>query len=152
MIRDIQSEDRELFIELADHFYHSSAVSHPVPRIHFERTFDLALAGSPYLRVFLFEEAGKVAGFSIVSLTYSNEAGGLTVLLEDIMVCSEFRGRGIGNQFLRFIEEEYPDAARFRLEVMAENQGAIRLYEKHGYEIITYRQMVKERHGSADSK
>ena len=144
MIRDIRPEERELFLALCHDFYHSPAVSHPVPDQNFERTFALAIEGSPYVRVLMLLAGETPAGFAILSLTHSNEAGGLTVLIEDLMVKPEFRGHGLGSEFFRFLEESYPHAARFRLEVMEENAGAIRLYERQGFVPITYRQMIKE--------
>ncbi len=40
MIRKIDNCDKEIYIEMADEFYHSSAVTHPVPRENFEKAFD----------------------------------------------------------------------------------------------------------------
>ncbi len=145
MIRDIRPEERELFLTLCHDFYHSPAVSHPVPDRNFEQTFALAIEGSPYVRVLMLLADETPAGFAILSLTHSNEAGGLCVQIEDLMVKSEFRGHGLGSEFFRFLEAAYPHAARFRLEVMEDNAGAIRLYERQGFVQITYRQMIKER-------
>ena len=143
MIRDIRPEERELFLTLCHEFYHSPAVSHPVPDQNFDQTFTLAIEGSPYVRVLLLLADETPAGFAILSLTHSNEAGGLCVLIEDLMVKSEF---------FHFLEESYPHAARFRLEVMADNEGAIRLYERQGFVSITYRQMIKERSAPAEKE
>lgn len=144
MIRDLRPEERPLFLALCHQFYRSSAVSHPVPDEHFEKTADLALTGSPYVRVLLLLDGEIPAGFSVVTLTHSNEAGGLCVLIEDLMVLPEFRGKGLGRAFFRYLEAEYPHAARFRLEVMPDNEGAIRLYRRQGFVPLTYLQMVKE--------
>ena len=43
------------------------------------------------------------------------------------------------------LEREYPAARRFRLEVTQINQGAIRLYEKSGYQYLRYDQMVLDK-------
>ena len=142
MIRDLRPEERPLFLALCHQFYRSSAVSHPVPDEHFEKTAALALAGSPYVRVLLLLDGETPAGFSVITLTHSNEAGGLCVLIEDLMVLPEFRG--LGGKLFRYLEAEYPHAARFRLEVMPENEGAIRLYRRQGFVPLSYLQMVKE--------
>jgi ribosomal protein S18 acetylase RimI-like enzyme len=45
---------------------------------------------------------------------------------------------------MQFMEQEYPSAKRFRLEVSKENTRAIELYRKLGYEVLEYVQMVKD--------
>ena len=40
MIREIEIDDKEIYIEMAEEFYHSEAVSHPVPTEHFEKEND----------------------------------------------------------------------------------------------------------------
>ena len=40
MIRPITKEDRDIYVSLADLFYHSEAVDHPVPPAYYERTFE----------------------------------------------------------------------------------------------------------------
>ena len=53
-----------------------------------------------------------------------------------------YRGFGIGSQFLKFIESKYPDAI-LRLEVEEENERAVNVYQKCGFEVIPYMEMKK---------
>ena len=145
MFRDIAPGDRAVFISMMEKLYSSKAVSHKVDRSVFEAAFDAAIKKSPYLRAFIIEDGGKPAGYALVSFSYAVETGGLAVLLEDLYLDDTCRGKGYGGGFLRFIEKEYPDARRFRLEVTAENVRAIELYRRQGYEILDYVQMVKDR-------
>ena len=48
-------------------------------------------------------------------------------------------------EIMAWLEREYPAARRFRLEVTQINQGAIRLYEKSGYQYLRYDQMVLDK-------
>lgn len=53
-------------------------------------------------------------------------------------------GLRAGKPLFRFIEEMYEGtAARLRLEVEPDNEAAIRLYTRLGYEDLPYRQMIK---------
>ncbi len=54
-----------------------------------------------------------------------------------IGVVSEYRGQGIGNRLLEFtIAHAWREGLkRLELEVFADNQKAINLYEKHGYQV-----------------
>ena len=62
---------------------------------------------------------------------------------ESEFIKEKFRNKGIGKSFFEFIYKNYP-AKRYRLEVTECNTNAIKLYEKLGYKILNYKQMIKE--------
>ncbi len=145
MIRKMQPSDREAYLELANAFYHSEAVLHSVPEIHLEKTFEAAVGGSPYLECLMFEKEGQTAGFALLALTWSQEAGGLVVWVEELFVKPEYRGQGLGKGFFAWLEEHYPNASRFRLEIEPDNHRAEALYRQMGFDFLDYRQMVAEK-------
>ena len=148
MFRPIAQEDRLTLIDLMNEFYHSPAVLHPVPEDNFYKTADLILAGTPYADAYLFEVDGQIAGYALTAKTYSNEAGGLVLWLEEVYIRPTFQGRGIGGRFLQFLSEEYPEeVARLRLEVAEGNDGATRLYRRAGYQDFEYHQMIRDLSG-----
>lgn len=145
MIRDFEEKDKAAFFEMADAFYHSDAVLHTVDPAYFVQTFSRCVAKDPYVRGLLYEAAdGTPAAYCLLALTYSNEVGGLVVWIEEVYVKDKYRGQGLGSALLRHVHELYRDAARFRLEVTAENTGAIALYKRLGYQMLDYLQMSKE--------
>lgn len=144
MIRKINAQDRELFLALLDEFYHSPAVLHPVPAEYFVRTFETLTSGSPFVEAFLLESEAGVAGYAQVSYSYSTEAGGIVAWIEEVYIRPAFQGKGLGAQFFRTFEADHiGSVARIRLEVEADNAGAIRLYERLGYADLPYKQMSK---------
>ena len=143
VIRELSEKDREIYLALAREFYHSEGVLHPVPDSHLEATFRELMRGSAYLRCFLLERDGEAAGFALLAFTFSQEAGGIVVWLEELYVREAFRSRGTASDFLAFMKREIP-AARYRLEIEPSNQGARRLYEKYGFSPLAYEQMVLE--------
>ena len=142
MIRKVEKKDKDLFLTLGQEFYSSDAVLHKIAAEHFKATFDAAAEGSPYLGLFIIEQDGQTAGYVLASLTWSNEAGGLTVWIEEIYIRPAFQGQGLGKQALTQLRQEYPQAKRFRLELTPQNQGAARLYRRLGYQPLAYLQMV----------
>ncbi len=81
----------------------------------------------------------------MVSKGYSTERGGICVQIEDLFVRSDFRGNGVGEKLLSYVEQTYKNvAARLRLEVEPSNLRALKLYERCGFSELLYKQMIKE--------
>lgn len=143
MIRKIEQRDKSLFLDMAKMFYRSSAVSHTIPEKYHECTFNELMRSDVYADCYIIEQDGKTAGYALLSKTFSQEAGGMAVWLEELFILEDFRGCGLGSEFLKFLEKSNP-AARYRLEVEPENEKAIALYRRNGYEMLPYLQMIKE--------
>ena len=125
--RNMTIQDRDLVLPMVETFYQSDAVDHPVEREILERSFQAAVDPSePLLRGILVYQGQEPAGYIYVTQCYSAEVG-------------------LGKEIMAWLEREYPAARRFRLEVTQINQGAIRLYEKSGYQYLRYDQMVLDK-------
>ena len=145
MIRKMTESDRDLYIEMAEEFYHSDAVLHPIPRAHFEKTAEEALKSGTYSEIYLLEYEGKTAGYGLTARTFSQEAGGQVLWIEELYIREAFRSRGLGREFFSYLEENNKGVlSRLRLEVEADNTRAISLYERLGYEVLDYVQMIKD--------
>ena len=141
--RNITPADREIVIPMVVDFYHTDAVDHEVPVEIMERSFAAAAdPGEPLLRGVLVCDGEDVVGYVYLTFCYSAEVGGRCVFIEEIFLKERFRGRGYGREIMAWMEGEYPEFRRFRLEVTQVNQQAIRLYEKSGYKYLRYDQMV----------
>ncbi len=144
MIRDIEEKDREIFIAMCEEFYSSTAVSHSVPKSHFERTFEVVTHNSPNYKGYMLEYEGKTVGYGLVQLSYSNEAGGMQMFLEELYIREGYRNKGLGKEFFERVYASRDDVVRYRLEVTAVNERAISLYKRLGYENLDYVQMIKD--------
>lgn len=145
MIRKLNREDRELFLDLTAEFYSTDAVSHPIPYEFHEKTFDELMRSDDYMEVFILEYNGKSAGYCMIAKTYSQEAGGMVMWIEELYILREYRSKGLGKELFRFLEETKDDSiARLRLEVEADNNIAKSLYQKMGFKELEYQQMIKE--------
>ena len=125
MIRKITEADREIYLEFSRMFYDSPAVHAPIPESHRAAAFD-----------------GRPAGYGLASKMYSQEAGGIQLWLEELFVLPEYRSRGLGREFIAYMES-LPNVARIRLEYERSNTRAAALYRKLGYADMPYEQLVK---------
>lgn len=143
MIREIRKDDREIFIDMVKDFYSSKAVLHDIPCDFINKTYNEVISGSPYAKAYIIEADHETAGYCLISLTYSNEAGGLVVWVEELYILNKYRGLGLGSEFLDFIQTEFSGKAkRIRLEISRNNQLVGRLYLRKGYKSLEYLQMV----------
>lgn len=143
MIRTIRKEDKKDYCKLADKFYHTTGVMHAVPYDFLESAFDRFLTDKTYGDIFVYEEDNLVLGYVLIAKSYSQEAGGLVVWIEELFVEKDYEGKGIGTALFKYVLNNF-SVARFRLEVEPENERAVSIYKKFGFEFIEYQQMVKE--------
>ena len=141
MFREITSADKALYLRYVDAFYHSDAVESPVPRENHEITFAELMRSDAYLKCYIFEDSGKPCGFALLSKTFSQEAGGVSVTIEEIFIDEAKRGKGLATEFFEFLKSQ-KDIARLRIEVEDDNEGAKRLYERMDFDLLPYLQMV----------
>ena len=141
-IRPIQESDRLHVLDMMREFYASDAVFTNGSDAIFHADIDRCIQGSPYLEGYVFEENNVRLGYAMIARSYSTEFGKPCIWIEDIYLKSDCRGRGIGTQFFRYIENKYPDCV-FRLEVEADNEKALGLYRKCGFSFLPYNEMIK---------
>ena len=145
MIRKMYRQDKSTYLEMTDIFHHSDAVLHPIDRNNYNCTFEAAVSDDPYVNGFIIESNSHACGYAIVSLQYATEVGGLCAWIEELYVSPDERGKGLGNEFLQFLKSHYcGKVKRFRLEVGEENEGAVKLYKKYGFEFLPYLQMTDD--------
>lgn len=144
-IRMMVKEDREEVFQMMRPFYDSEAILHTPSDEVLYQNIDDCVGELPFVEGYCFVEDGKIAGYSMTSISYTTEYGGLCIWIEDIYVKPEYRGRGFAGVFFAFLEKKWEKrAVRYKLEVELENERAISVYEKAGYKKLDYFIMSKE--------
>ena len=145
MIRPIASTDRQQYIAMCREFYSGDAVLHPVPENYFQRTFDALMEHSPYAAAYIIEQNGETAGYALLAKSFSQEAGGIVIWIEELYIRPQFQGHGLGTAFFRFLEEQNDGTVkRYRLEYEPDNVRGAALYRRLGFTPLAYGQMIKE--------
>lgn len=144
-IRALQATDFDAVLSMMEVFYASDALLIHPPVEKLSKTLTDAIAQGPYLKGYGFEVDGTLVGYGMVAMSYSTEAGGLCAWIEDIYITPAHRGKGYGSAFLTFVKETCKSqVVRIRLEAEPENARAMAVYQKQGYEILGYTQLVNE--------
>ena len=134
--KKMRTEDTQAVLEMMRIFYDSPAVSHEVPQETLRRNVEVCVSDNPLLEGVVFWEEGHIAGYAMLVNSFATEFGGVCIWLEDIYVKLEYRGRGIGTQFLA-------KAMLLKLEVERTNTEAVNVYKKCGFEELPYVEMIK---------
>ena len=119
-------------------FYDSPAVLHTSSDRVLKNDIEACIGDCPYLDGYVFMVDGNVAGYSMVSKSFTTEYGGICAWIEDLYIKEEYRRRGISKQFFEKLPSMYPDIVRFKLEVEPENERAIETYKSCGYSKLHY--------------
>ena len=142
-IRAMTPADKDSVMEMMRVFYNSPAVLSNGSDEIFARDIEGCISDNPYVEGYMFEQDGAVQGYGMAAKSFSTEYGRQCIWLEDIYIKAEYRGLGIGSQFIDYITKKYPDAL-LRLEVEEENARAVHVYKKSGFEFFEYKEMKKE--------
>lgn len=141
-IRVMEQKDKSQVIEMMRTFYASPAVLSNGSEEIFEADVDNCVGESPYLEGYVFENGKEIQGYAMIAKSFSTEFGKPCIWIEDLYFKNEYRGLGIGTSFFKFIEKKYPNAV-FRLDVEEENERAVKVYKKCGYDVLPYMEMKK---------
>lgn len=75
MIRPVTSADRAVLRGMLAEFYDTDAVLHPLPASYHDAALDELFRPDSLQRACLLEQDGEAAGYGLLSLKYSHEAG-----------------------------------------------------------------------------
>ncbi|MBQ9886703.1 MAG: GNAT family N-acetyltransferase [Lachnospiraceae bacterium] len=145
MIRKINSNDREEYITLAKEFYRAGVTLEVIDTKNIELTFDEMMRSDEYAECYFIEDKGNTVGFALLAKTFSQEAGGMVIWLEELYIRPQYRSMGYGTEFFEYLEANMDSRVkRVRLEVEEENTRVVDLYKRMGFKMFAYDQMVKE--------
>lgn len=144
-IKEMKAEDAQAVLKMMKIFYDSPAVSHDVAEDTMKRDIEACIGDNPLIDGYVFWEQEEIAGYGMIVNSFSTEFGKACVWVEDLYIKPGYRGKGIGTQFLSFVEERFREqAVLLKLEVERENTVAVEVYKKCGYEELPYLEMIKE--------
>ena len=142
IIREMTKEDKASVLEMMRVFYASPAVLSNGSEEIFLNDIENCVNDSPYLEGYIFESEGNIQGYAMAAKSFSTEFGKPCFWIEVLYIKDDYRGLGIGCMFLEYIEEKYSDHI-LRLEVEEENERAVKVYEKSGFQVLPYMEMKR---------
>lgn len=101
----------------------------------FYQTFDEALDSEELISLIMFEENEMPVGFANLMTIFSVWSHGKALILDDLYLRPENRGKGFGKKALAYIEEFAKERGCRRLQFQSEltNPNAMNFYISQGY-------------------
>lgn len=86
-------------------------------------------------RIFVLRQNGAILGMINLLFTISTAEGGFVVLLEDVIVHRDFRGKGFGDMLLKHTIEYARKKDFHRITLLTDriNEQGQHFFEKHGF-------------------
>jgi GNAT superfamily N-acetyltransferase len=100
-----------------------------------ERGLRLILEQPSRGRIFVYRWNNMILGMVNLLFTISTAEGGFVVLVEDVIVHHEYRGRGVGNQLLRHAIEYAKKKEFLRMTLLTDrlNAEGLEFFSKLGF-------------------
>lgn len=143
MIRKMKPQDKDQVMEMMRGFYTSPAVHTNGSEEIYLADVENCINDCPYLEGFVFEEKGNIQGYGMIAKSFSTEFGKPCIWIEDLFIKEEYRKKGISRDFFEMLKNRYPNHL-LRIEAEEENERAVSVYKKAGFQILPYLELYKE--------
>lgn len=98
------------------------------------KTIGFLVKNPSHGKIVMISEGSQTIGYSILINFWSNEFGGLILIIDELFVRKEFRNKGVGSAFITHLCKEIKhDYVGLELEVYPYNDKALQLYTRLGF-------------------
>ncbi|HLZ57244.1 MAG TPA: GNAT family N-acetyltransferase [Ktedonosporobacter sp.] len=134
MIEQATSDDISHLADLLALLFTQEAEFQPT-REKQERGLRMIIESPGSGRIFVARHDREIVGMVSLLFTISTAEGGAVCLLEDMIVRPDQRGSGLGSQLLQHAIDFARTNGFMRITLLTDhsNEGAIRLYQRHGF-------------------
>ncbi len=85
-------------------------------------------------KIFIFEIQNAVVGYAIITSFWSNEFGGRSMIIDELLVKAAHRNKGISTEFFNFLfKKKFYNEVVYMLEVGYSNTNAAAFYKRLGF-------------------
>ena len=111
-------------------------MDHEVTEAELGNVFDKALKSNDHIKLFMIEEEDRIVGFVNIMAVFSVWAKGFAVIVDDLYIIEEYRGKGYGTKAMREIENYAREHNYKRMQFTSDDteKRAKEFYKKLGFE------------------
>jgi len=131
-----RDEFRDDLLEMVKSSYSEDPSGKEMSDIKIDRTISFLQSHPGNGRIVIITASDLVLGYAIIVYFWSNEYGGSVLLLDELFIREESRGKGIGSGFMKnLISTETGKCRAIFLEVIPSNTRAMEFYQKSGFRV-----------------
>ena len=139
-----ERSDTSEVMEMMSEFYRHEELEFNKDKI--EKILESLLTDINLGRIWLIENGKEKIGYLVLTYGFSIEYGGRDALIDEFFIKENYRGKGIGTEALRIVEESCRALGinAINLQVKKFNPNAKRLYERGGFKVIERDFLIKK--------
>jgi GNAT superfamily N-acetyltransferase len=127
-------EDKPFLIDAVLDLYHTDGTGENMNIRKIENSISFFNTHPDLGEILIITEGVEPVGYSMLTNYWSNEYGGIVVLIDELLVHHTHRGKGIGEAFLKeLVQQNQRKAVMYELEVLPDNSSVIGFYKKSGF-------------------
>lgn len=147
MDRDIsyklfEDNDREDLLEMMFSLYGEDPEGLEISEEKINSTINEYKNNPQKTNIWLFKKGIENVGYALLVYCWSNEYGGNILIVDELYVAKNHRGKGIATGFLKHIET-FENIVALKLETTPSNKRAMEHYKKTGFTPSTNTHLIK---------
>ena len=143
--RPYKNQDYSLVSQFIVDFYTDDPSAYPMTQDKIDLTLK-TLGKRPDLgEIIIMDLDKKTVGYSLLINYWSNEFGGMIVNIDELFIDAPYRNKGFASQFFEYLIARANHEVAFELEVTPNNDKAMKLYQRLGFEMDKNRHLFFEK-------
>lgn len=141
-LREYVDTDYNELIGMVSALYNEDPEGQPINSSKVEATINEYKENSQKIKIIIILKNSYIIGYSLLVYFWSNEYGGNILFIDELYIKKEFRNKGIGSYFLKYVEN-MDDINAIQLETTPSNKRVYKYYKKMGFEDIENKHLIK---------
>ncbi len=141
--RSFKTTDKKEVAALIKKLYGETSKEGEISNKNINKTFCELLKHPERGKILILEKKSRIIGYCLLAHFWSNEYGGIVLIIDEIYIKPEFRGKNIGSDFIKsLIRNKFMKAVTFQLEVKPSNIKVIKVYKEIGFKSSTNSHLI----------
>lgn len=139
-----QDNDYDDLIQMILFLYDEDPGGEPIDEYKINATINEFKRNPQKINIYMFEKHGENIGYAILVYFWSNEWGGNILIIDELYVGENHRGKGVATEFFSFAEN-FENIAAVQLETTPSNQRVLEYYKRLGFAPCQNTHLIKPR-------
>jgi len=127
-----QDKDYDDLIKMILFLYNEDPEGEPIDERKINNTINEFKKNPQGINIYMIEKHGENIGYAILVYFWSNEWGGNILIIDELYVVENYRGKGVATEFLSYAEN-LENIVAIQLETTPSNKRVLGYYKRLGF-------------------